>query len=180
MSLDQRAQYEADWRRQQEDNGIIVGAITVAIFATIVWIIGRAAYFFNAVPGRDFNGDGVFSITDTFKIAEFAFNEPAWHLMSWIPYEIWRFFEITSYNVPGWLVFLVAVACWIAVAIGISIACFYAGKAIVYLGKGANVGIGKIQVRLPQLMGMDILIIGAVFIVVGGFALGALINSFAG
>lgn len=134
----------------------------------------------NASPGKNVNFDGSFSITDIWLVARYVFHEPAYIALGMIPVEFWRFFETTDFELPPWILLLAGVVAWIAIMVAPFIAGRYVAKAFGYLGKGASVGIGRVQMRLPQLMFTDILIIGAVIIVVGGFALGTLINSFAG
>lgn len=177
MSIPDRQAEVAEWRQQQQDTGIIVGAVTLAIFIVPMWILGRAAVMFSSAPGRDLNGDGVSTISDILDAGRWSFFEPAWHALSWIPAETWRFFEVSTYNLPTFVIFIAAVICWIAIGIGLAVAGVFIGRGFVYLGKGASIGIGRVQMRLPNLMPMDIIIITAVVIVVGGFALGALINT---
>lgn len=135
-----RAEFEAHWRRQRQQTDIIVGAATLSIFAVLVWIIGRALMMLTAAPGKDQNRDGIFSITDVWNAFQWSFFEPAWHALSRIPYSVWQFFEVSSYTLQVVVVFVTALACWIATGLGLAFVGAGIGRGFVNLGKALRLG----------------------------------------
>lgn len=179
MSWDQRLTAE-DYRRQAQEANLLGGAMGVAIFLVPVIVLARLGIFLSAAPGRDLTGDGAFSIADVLRGLEYAFNEPAWWALAAIPYSVWQFFEISSWQLPGALVFFVAVICWIAIAAILAFGAYWIGKGFIALGRGASVGIGRVQMKVPSLMPMDIIIIAAVVVIFGGFGISWLVASVTG
>lgn len=172
-----REDYEAIQRRAQDDFNEIGTGVAFAMAGPVIWLLGRFMLILTNAPGKDVNFDGVFSITDIWLVARYVFHEPAYVAIGFVPPEFWRFFETTAFELPPWLLLLAGVAAWIAIAVGLFIAGRYVAKAFGYLGRGAQVGIGRVQMRLPQLMATDIVIIAVVIVVFGGFAIATLINS---
>jgi hypothetical protein len=166
------------YQRQQDEGNEIVSGVFTAMAGVVLWIIFRTLYILNGAPGSDVNFDGVFSIADIWVCFHYAIHEPAYTVLQLVPYEWWRFFEISTSTIH-WAVFLlVAVACWIGIAIALFHAGRYAARMFGHLGRGASVGIGRVQMRLPQLMATDIVIIAAMLVIFGGFGISILIASF--